>query len=220
MLRHLLLDLDGTLVDSSPGIYNSFALACTKYSLSPPSYDSFCSLIGPPIQQIAKRLYPDLDPDRVEGFRRVFRNDYDNLGYKMFRCYPDVPEIIKLLSTNPDISISIVTNKPTKPAVNLIASTGLASCFSKVVGIDYLSSSLSGSMFRSKAEALCCILESTSSQLLQSVYVGDTPSDLEACDRCNLPFIAALYGFHRWHHQEMPARCIKQFSEIQSFLLE
>jgi len=218
MISHLLLDLDGTLVDSSPGIYHSFVLACDEFSLSPPSFSAFCPLIGPPIQEIATRLYPDLYPETLEEFRRLFRYDYDNLSYQMAEWYPGVRDTIELLSTKSDMSISLVTNKPTKPAHDLIRRAGLVSCFLQIVGIDYLAASSAGSVFSSKADALAYVLLSASSDLLQSVYVGDTLSDLEACERCNLPFIASLYGFHRWHHQQMPPRCIKNFGEIQSFL--
>ena len=187
--------------------------------MPPPSYASFCSLIGPSIQHIAKQLYPDLGAETVEGFRRVFRIDYDNLTYKLAEWYPGVRDCIKELSAMPHMSISIVTNKPTKPAVALIKSAGLFSCFAQIVGIDYLSVCLSGREFKSKTEALYYVLNSKSSELHHSVYVGDTPSDLEACECCSLQFIASLYGFHRWHPQEMPSRCINQFSEIQSFLV-
>lgn len=218
MIRQLLLDLDGTLVDSSPGIYHSFVLACDEFSLPPPSYAAFCPLIGPPIQEIAMQLYPDLDPVTAEEFRRVFRDDYDNLSYKMAEWYPGVQDTIELLSAKPGMSISIVTNKPTRPALDLVRNEGLISCFSQIVGIDYLAACSAGSVFSTKAEALSYVLLSASSDLLQSVYVGDTLGDLEACNRCNLPFIASLYGFYRWHHQQMPPRCIKYFGEIQSFL--
>lgn len=218
MITHLLLDLDGTLVDSSPGIYNSFVIACDKFSLPPPSYVEFCPLIGPPVQEIAAQLYPGFEPVSLEEFRRFFRDDYDNISYRMADWYPEVRDTLKALSTNAGISISIVTNKPTRPAFDLVRSEGLAFCFSRIVGIDFLAAYSAGSVFSSKAEALSYVLSSSSSELAKSVYVGDTPSDQEACGCCNLPFIAALYGFYRWHQKQMPPWCIERFGEIQSFL--
>lgn len=218
MIRNLILDFDGTLVDSSPGIYHSFVLACDKFSLSPPSLADFRTLIGPPIQKIATQLFPDLEPNAIEVFRRTFRYDYDNCSYQMCKWYPDVLDTIQLLSARAGMSISVVTNKPTLPTLDLIRSAGLSSCFSRIVGIDYLAVSSSGSVFSSKAEALAYVLLLPSSNLLHSVYVGDTVSDLEACKSCNLPFIAALYGFHQWHPQQIPPRSIMHFGEIQSFL--
>ena len=218
MITHLILDLDGTLVNSSPGIYHSFVLACEKFCLPPPSYAEFYPLIGPPVQEIAARLYPGFEPVPLEEFRRFFRDDYDNISYRMADWYPEVRDTLKTLSANPGISISIVTNKPTRPALNLVRSEGLASCLSRIVGIDYVAANSASSFFSSKAEALSYVLLSNSSELGQSVYVGDTPSDQAACDRCNLPFIACLYGFHRWHQQQMPPRCIERFGEIQQFL--
>lgn len=218
MISHLLLDLDGTLIDSSYGIHCSFISACDKFCLPPPSYKAFCPLIGPPVQEIVSLLYPKVDSVCVEEFRKVFRCHYDNFGYRMAEWYPEVGNTLRALSTNDGISISIVTNKPTKPSLDLVMSEGLASCFSRIVGIDYLATRSAGSVFSSKAEALSYVLLTASCELAQSVYVGDTPSDQEACDRCNLPFIAALYGFHRWQHRHMPPRFIERFGEIESYL--
>lgn len=218
MISNLLLDLDGTLVDSSPGIYHSFCLACDKFSLSAPSYSLFCSLIGPPIQDIARQLFSNLDHSSIEEFRQIFRDDYDDLRYKMHEWYPGVLDTISSLKTSLAIDISIITNKPTHPALDLIESAGLISCISRIIGIDYLAIYDSGPVFSSKADALSYIIRLDSLDLRKSVYVGDTYSDLEACEHCKLPFIAALYGFHIWHPQQTPPHCINYFGEIKSFL--
>ena len=218
MISHLLLDLDGTLINSSPGIYKSFVLACDRFSLLSPSYAQFCPLIGPPVQQIAQQLYPSLDLVSLEEFRGVFRDDYDNTSFRMADWYPEVRDTLNILSANFGISISIVTNKPTRPAFDLVASEGLTSCFSRIVGIDFLAAHSAGPVFSSKVNALSYVLFSASFEVAKSVYVGDTPSDQAACDCCSLPFIAALYGFHRWNQMQMPTLCIESFSEILSLM--
>ena len=218
MLRHLLLDLDGTLVDSSPGIYHSFCLACDNLSLEPPSFSQFRLLIGPPIQHIATRLYPHLDKVSLERFRRLFREDYDRVSYRMAEWYPDVVENLIALSEGLGIDLTIVTNKPTPPAVELIKAADSFHIFSRIVGIDYRVMHGTGLTFASKAEALSYVLASCSSDLSNSAYLGDTISDRDACAACSLLFIGAVYGFHQWLPEQKPQWCLERFSDIQLLL--
>jgi phosphoglycolate phosphatase len=218
MLTHLLLDLDGTLIDSSPGIYHSFCLACDSLSLKPPSLSDFCSLIGPPIQHIAARLYPHLDQVSLEHFRRVFREDYDRLSYRMAEWYPGVLDSLTVLSGELGIDLAIVTNKPTKPAVELIKHADSYDIFSRIVGIDYRVVHGAGPVFGSKAEALSYVLGSDSFDLSRSAYLGDTTNDRDACETCNLLFIAAVYGFHQWLPEQKPQWCLERFCDIQLLL--
>lgn len=218
MLSHLLLDLDGTLVDSSPGIFHSFGVACHSLDLPPPQYEQFCYLIGPPVQHIATVLYPCLDPTSLETFRQVFRKDYDQVSYCNAHWYPGVIDTIRSLTDYPALQLSVVTNKPTKPALELLRSSDLCHCFSHVVGIDYLAAVGCGPVFASKADALAYVLSSTSSDPAQSLYLGDTPSDQAACFQCKLPFAAVLYGFHRWHAKELPPLHLERFSDLYTLI--
>ena len=116
------------------------------------------------------------------------------------------------------IELMIVTNKPTKPAVELIKDAGLSEFFSAIVGIDYRVMHGIGDVFRSKAEALSYALSSYSLDLSRSAYLGDTDSDRDACVACNMLFIAAAYGFHQWHPEHMPKWYLDCFSDLQILL--
>jgi phosphoglycolate phosphatase len=218
MLSHLLLDLDGTLINSSPGIYHSFCLACDRLSLKPPDFSEFCSLIGPPIEYIAVSLYPHLGQASLEHFRRLFRQDYDAIRYRMAEWYPDVVDSLTVLSDEWGIDLTIVTNKPTRPAVELIKDSNSYDIFSRVVGIDYRVVQGTGPIFGSKAEALSYVIGSDSFDLSRSAYLGDTMSDREACEACNLLFIAAVYGFHKWLPDQKPQWCLESFRDIPLLL--
>lgn len=214
----LLLDLDGTLVDSSLGIYQSFELACQSLDLECPTRIDFCRLIGPPIQQIASMVFPDLDPMSIEQFKCVFRADYDRIGFLQAHWYPGVIETIISLAKDTSLNMSVITNKPTGPAAELIKQAGLSSCITRTVGIDYLIQRESGRPFSSKSEALSFVLSTSSPSVMMSAYVGDTPSDQDACSIVNVPFIAALYGFHRWNEEQLPVLHVRRFKDIKCLL--
>lgn len=215
---HLLLDLDGTLINSSPGIYHSFSQACFSLGVQTPSFPTFCSFIGPPVQDIASRLYLDLDAVALENFRKIFREDYDSHSYRNFVWYPGVLDTLFSLASDQSLRISIVTNKPTSPSKELVKSAGMLPYFVDIVGIDYRVVHSTGAIFSSKAEALSFVLDSTSTHYSQSVYVGDTLGDRDACALTQVPFIAALYGFHQWAASDRPPLCLERFDDIHRIL--
>ena len=218
MLEHLLLDLDGTLMDSSAGIYHSFCLACRDISVETPELAKFCTYIGPPIQVIAKRLYPHLNHNEIEHFRKIFREDYDRRSYQNAEWYPEVIENLDYLSAELGIKLTLVTNKPTKPAIKLIKNGGCHGIFSRIVGIDYLVENGAGQIFNSKAEALSYVLSTEELDISRSAYLGDTINDREACKKCGLLFIGALYGYHNWTSEERPYWHIERFKDIKVLL--
>jgi phosphoglycolate phosphatase len=220
MFTHLLLDFDGTLADSSPGIYHSFCLACADLGLTAPSLTDFRYLIGPPIQHIALRLFPQLAPDALEQFRLIFRKDYDQQTYRLATWYPDVLATLNALANYDNMRMSIVTNKPTLPTVELVKAADLLGCFDRVVGIDYLALHGGESVFSSKTEALRYTLASASFRPEHSIYIGDSPSDQMASSNCSATFVAALYGFHVWNNGQRLPWSLERFSQIESLLAD
>lgn len=216
MFSNLLLDMDGTIINSSPGIYKSFCLACDSLLLPCPAFNEFSPLIGPPIQKIALHFYPNINQVQLEMFRKIFRADYDTKSFLIAEWYPDVCDTIKYLKDR-DINMTIVTNKPTKPAIKLVEEGGFLSCIDRIIGIDYPAFRFSTPVFKSKAESLAYVFNSAHYCLEESIYLGDTPSDQEACNQCGLSFVAALYGFHKWISLSRPQLYIGKFTEIRSF---
>jgi phosphoglycolate phosphatase len=199
----LLFDFDGTLADCSPGIYSSFALACSKLNLHPPTYEDFRHSIGPPVQRLAKHFFPNLSEECLEAFRLLFRDDYDNSRFKDFEWYEDVAAVIEALAAFPGVSLAVVTNKPTKPTLELLNSGRLLDYFDLVVGVDYQIWDGSGPVFPSKSDAISMARIRLKFADSLAFYIGDTPADREASCICGLQFIAATYGFHRWQKSEL-----------------
>ena len=202
-MKHIFLDFDGTLADSSEGIYVAFAAACQEAGIVAPNFDQFCACIGPPIQVIAKKLVPDIGTEQLELLRTSFRAEYDNNHHAKVRWYDGVIEGLHWLASQPDVRLSIVTNKPTQPTNNIIRLAGIEPLFSCVIGIDYREKNTIGSIFTSKSEAINFALSLTHCAREKVVYVGDTPSDRQASLQQEIRFVAVTYGFHQWQPSEL-----------------
>ena len=205
MFKHVLFDFDGTLADSSKGIYKSYKTACKELNLNPISINEFKPLIGPPISKIVLKLYPELSIDKANDFKEIFRLNYDNKDFKIVDWYDDVRNIIPLIASSDTCSsINIITNKPTKPTIELIQSVNLHRYFNNIYGIDYIASDQNDyKTFSNKQSAISFVLNHNKILSKKAVYVGDTYSDLLASKRNNLNFIAVQYGFHNWEEGEL-----------------
>jgi phosphoglycolate phosphatase len=199
----LFFDFDGTLADSSPGIYASFKFACLCLRLTAPAYAEFCAAIGPPVQLLARHFFPQLSATKLELFRQTFRQNYDQDRFRLCHWFDGVEPTLLALSEIPSARLAIITNKPTTPTVELLKEAGLSRYFELVVGIDYLVMQGAGPVFAHKDEAIhlakCCLPGNTST----GFYIGDTPSDQRASLANGLEFIAATYGFYRWQEAEL-----------------
>ena len=197
-MYNIFLDFDGTLADSSEGIYKSFVSACNELSLTPPTYQDFIFYIGPPIKIIAKKLFPNIDDLMLDRFVTNFRSTYDNENYRYLSWYKNVKTDLKLLNNFNDLSFSIVTNKPTEPTLALLKSANIDQYFNYVIGIDYLKFVNNGEIFKSKYEAINYLIKLKTLDINNVFYVGDTANDKKCALKSGIRFIAAKYGFYKW----------------------
>ena len=213
----IIFDLDGTLIDSSKGIFSAFSLAASLFDLPTPTFRHFSSLIGPPIRDIIRLIYPKLDLSISEKFVSNFRHFYDSQCYSSFSIYPNVQSSLHKF-VDSGFRIYVVTNKPTAPACTILSSLNLINLFGAVIGIDY-PCSLSRPPFSSKSEALSFLLAKYSLINSSCLYVGDTFKDYESCKSLCLPFIGASYGFYDWSSLDnISVPLISDIYQLQAYL--
>ena len=85
-IRNVLFDLDGTLVDSRPGIDYSIR-AALKAVLPSQTHRRLNYLVGPPIRDIFARILATTDETLLDQLERQFRISYDAIGWRQTRTY-------------------------------------------------------------------------------------------------------------------------------------
>ena len=73
MIKNYIFDFDGTLADSSIGIYKAFSSTCIKNNLKPPEINAFKKHIGPPIYRLIYSIYPNITDSQKNTFVKTFR---------------------------------------------------------------------------------------------------------------------------------------------------
>ena len=87
----LLFDLDGTLIDSAPGIMECFRYTADKLGIRMPE-DTGC-LLGPPLI-FSFEKYFGLDSAAAENAVQVYREHYGKGSLFNIRVYDGVPEML------------------------------------------------------------------------------------------------------------------------------
>ena len=191
-MNHIVFDLDGTLADTSKGIYKAFCSASSALDLAPPSYSVFKSFIGPPVSLIYERIYGIASQSHL--FTSLFRHYYDNIYYKDYVYYDSLSSSLGELRSL-GLTFSVVTNKPTVPARSIIQDLAiLSSNVHPIIGIDFFEA-FEYSQKSFKSFSISYISGLLHLPLSDMCYVGDTMSDYHSSIDAGVSFIGCAYGF-------------------------
>lgn len=127
----VLLDLDGTLMDSAPGIVASVRSAYEAMGLPVPDSATLRSFVGPPITDSFPRhgVPPELLSETVRQYRAAFTAGgmYDNA------VFDGVPAVLRALR-DAGCTLAVATSKPEVYAVPICDRFGLTPLVDAVFG--------------------------------------------------------------------------------------
>ena len=123
---HVLLDLDGTLSDSEPGILRSLQWACEQEGFPIPSDAEVRSVIGPPFEIGLPSIgIPD---DALERVINTCRDRYTRIGAFENTLYDGIIEMLDAMAEL-GLSLSIATAKPEQTAHPILEYFGISERF-------------------------------------------------------------------------------------------
>jgi phosphoglycolate phosphatase len=186
--QHVVFDLDGTLVDSVPGIAWSVDAALRSCGL-PPAGRDLTPLIGPPVRDILAAVSGVSEPDLLDRLERGFRCSYDSAGWRLTVCQPGVREMLsQLLSAG--VGLWLVTNKPALSTAMILCELRLDGFFREIVSRDSRTP-----VFASKSEMLTDLLERHGIARAACLLAGDTMEDWHAAEAAAVPCVIVPHGY-------------------------
>ena len=201
---HLIFDLDGTLVDSRPGILFSLRYAVRQvFPNSPPELLEFN--IGPPVREIFKRTLGNPTKKMLDKLEAAFRSSYDREGWKMSQLFPGVIETLDEFQSR-NIPMYIITNKPAFSTKQILLNPEFSSYFSEVISPDSRHP-----QFHDKTESLRYLIDKYAMQNDNVVYVGDSVDDLFIAEALNVPFVGVEYGYGSFRELSRKVHLVQNF---------
>lgn len=183
----VIFDLDGTLIDSAPGIAVAVARAYEEVGVAPPPADEIRTWIGPPVQRTLERELADHGADVIARAQAAFRRHYDALGAESAVVFAGIPDILGWLRAQGAL-LAVATHKPQPLTGETLAATGLATYFTAVHAPPDGSTPVPKPDLVAAAIADC-------GRPSRVVVVGDRAGDIEAAVQHGARGIGVMWGY-------------------------
>lgn len=186
--RVLLLDLDGTLVDTVPDLAAALNRLMGSRGLPPFGLADTAAMVGDGVAALVRKAFAahGLDPD--EEAVPSFASDYERHAAEQSRLYPGVRETLHDLAGQ-GWRLAVCTNKPERAARVLLDAVGLLDMMDAVGGGD------SFPVRKPDPAHLHATLRTAGGIPARAIMIGDHANDVAAAKGAGLPCIFAAWGY-------------------------
>ena len=195
MIKAVLFDLDGTIINSEEGITKCVQYALKAYGIDEPDRTKLLCFIGPPLEPVFREKYGMTGEEAWQSVKK-YRERFNEKG--IFECclYEHVKDVIINLKKRGYV-VALASSKPEIACRRIIEHFKLTAYFDMIVG-----SALDGSI-STKEEVLlelCRRLETGNGESLKFAseelcLIGDTKYDAIGAKAVGIRCIGVSYGF-------------------------
>ncbi|AZD04838.1 MULTISPECIES: phosphoglycolate phosphatase [Pseudomonas] len=212
--RLVMFDLDGTLVDSVPDLAAAVDDMLLKLGRPPAGIEAVREWVGNGVQMLVRRALANdiaaqgVDDVEAERGLELFNNAYED-GHELTVVYPGVRDTLKWLHKQ-GVEMALITNKPERFVAPLLDQMKIGRYFRWIIGGDTLPQK------KPDPAALFFVMKMASIPASQSLFVGDSRSDVQAAKAAGVKCVALSYGYNHGRPiaEEMPALVIDDLRQL------
>ncbi len=130
----ILLDLDGTITDSIPGIFRCLRLALPVLGMESITDEELQTWLGPPLRHTVLERYGRTEAE-LDAFVVEYRAHYFGGGEYEFEVFPGMASLIEDIAAS-DARLVLATAKPIESAERVLTRAGLIGFFDFVSGTE------------------------------------------------------------------------------------
>jgi phosphoglycolate phosphatase len=187
LVRALIFDLDGTLIDSKMDLIHSVNVMLREMKRPQLAAETISGYIGHGAPQLmARALGSAATEEELKHALQFFLGYYEQHKMDNTCAYPGVAETLAHLNHLP---MAVLTNKPARISVRILSSLGLAKYFRAIYG---------GNSFESKKPdpfGANKILHEFGVAACEALLVGDSEVDVQTARNAGMQAAAVNYGF-------------------------
>ena len=181
----ILFDLDGTLIDSTEAILESFHNSFKVHNFPSPKDEAIKALIGYPLDEMYASL--GVDEDSVWDFVATYKEHYRVISTQKTLLLPYAREAVEEASKI--ATLAIVTTKTGKYSQLLMEHFNLMQYFEVLIGREHVIKP------KPDAEPILKALEQLGSQDTDIWMIGDTKLDLISAKNAGVNAIGVMSGY-------------------------
>lgn len=185
--KNILIDFDGTLVDSSEGIFKSLIDAFNFYGDTVPNDETLRKFIGPPLFYSFNTIC-GFSPAHCEELTEKYHEYYENGGYKLNCLYDGIYDTLKELK-NRGYHLATASSKPLQFVDTICSENGIKDFF------DFLGGTEMQNTGESKSDVILKAMKNLKGTKEDTLMVGDTLFDIKGANAVGIHSCGVLYGF-------------------------
>ncbi len=205
MVKLIVFDLDGTLIDSRMDLAGAVNHMRGSMGLEPLTAERIVSFVGNGVGNLVRRAIADSDIDFEEALRRM-KAYYAVHLVDTTTLYPGVRDGLRQLAER-GITLTVLSNKPQAASTEILRKLNVAEYFAEIVGGD------SAYPLKPAPDALVALRERFAATDAECWMVGDHYTDLEAGRRAGFHRALVGWGFGDARGEEPEIR-VATFAEL------
>jgi phosphoglycolate phosphatase len=188
MFTSVVFDLDGTLIDSLPGIEQAVGAAVAEVCPGKRVPD-LRSFIGPALPNVFRHALGIDDETVLSALVAAFRRSYDGGAWAKSQLFEGVDSTLLELAKR-RCRMFVLTNKPAHASERILRYLAVRDLFEQIVA-----PSPNQAIAPRKAEAALAFQRAVKLDPAKTILVGDSRDDAEAAAACGFTFGAARFGY-------------------------
>lgn len=189
----VIFDLDGTLVDSLPGIYASLQRALVAHGLPGHSLSAVKSFVGDGVKALIQRAAPvDVDLVMLRSLLDYFQSDYRGSWHEGTSPYDGIHEVLCQLRRD-GYKLAVLSNKVHQFTVEMVHALFSEISFCQIVGHK------EGFAPKPDPASILQIMSELQVEPQYACMVGDSTMDIQTAKQAGMYSIGVSWGYHDQH---------------------